>query len=84
MTTIQPNLQKEPLRFRLKAFFRKPANLILLLFLVALTALSLVPAMGLGLFAGVKSAGKLSEKTVRRCTAVVLMVCGALLAAGNM
>ena len=50
----------------------------------ALTALSLVPAMGLGLFVGVKSAGKLSEKTVRRCTAVVLMVCGALLAAGNM
>ncbi len=43
MTTIQPNLQKEPLRFRLKAFFRKPANLILLLFLVALTALSLFP-----------------------------------------
>lgn len=43
MTTIQPNLQKEPIRYRLKAFFTKPANLILLLFLAALTALSLFP-----------------------------------------
>ena len=49
----------------------------------ALTALFLTPAMGLGLFAGVKSAGRLSEKTVRRCTAAVLMACGVLLAAGN-
>ncbi|MBR6705604.1 MAG: sulfite exporter TauE/SafE family protein [Clostridia bacterium] len=49
----------------------------------AQTALCLVPAMGLGLFVGVKSAGRFSEKTVRRCTAVVLMACGVLLAAGN-
>ena len=43
MTGIQPNLQKEPLRYRVKAFFLKPANLILLLFLAALAALSLFP-----------------------------------------
>lgn len=43
MTQIQPDLRREPLRYRLKAFFLKPANLILLLFLAALTVLSLLP-----------------------------------------
>ncbi len=50
----------------------------------ALGALSLFPAMGLGLFAGLGCAGKLSETTVRRCTAVLLTVCGILLTAGNL
>ncbi len=50
----------------------------------ALQALSLVPAMALGLLAGFKSAGRLEENTVRRCTAVLLSVCGVLLAAGNL
>ena len=43
MTIIQPSLRKEPLRYRLRAFFAKPANMILLFFLVALIILSLMP-----------------------------------------
>ena len=43
MSTVQPNLKHEPLRYRLRAFFGKPANLILLLFLAALVILSLMP-----------------------------------------
>ena len=43
MTKVQPDLRREPLRYRLKTFFAKPANLILLVFLAALTVLSLLP-----------------------------------------
>ena len=43
MSTIQPDLRREPIKYRLKAFFTKPANLILLLFLIALAVLSLFP-----------------------------------------
>ena len=43
MTTIQPDLRREPLRYRLRAFLGKPANLILLFFLVVLVVLSLFP-----------------------------------------
>ena len=43
MTSIQPDLRREPLRYRLKAFFSKPANLILLIFLMVLVVLSLFP-----------------------------------------
>ena len=45
MTKVQPDLRREPLRYRLRAFFAKPANLILLLFLVSLTVLSLLPML---------------------------------------
>ena len=45
MTKVQPDLRREPLRYRLRAFFAKPANLILLLFLVSLTMLSLLPML---------------------------------------
>ena len=43
MTVIQPSLRREPLRYRLRAFFAKPANMILLFFLAALIILSLLP-----------------------------------------
>ena len=43
MSSIQPNLKREPLQYRLRAFFAKPANLILLIFLAVLTVLSLFP-----------------------------------------
>ena len=43
MSTIQRDLRREPLRYRMKAFFAKPANLILLFFLIALVVLSLMP-----------------------------------------
>ena len=43
MTILQPDLRKEPLRYRLRAFLAKPANLILLFFLAALIILSLMP-----------------------------------------
>ena len=39
----QRDLQKEPLQYRLKAFFSKPANIILLVFFVILVCLSLMP-----------------------------------------
>ena len=50
---------------------------------VLLRALSLYPAMGLGLFLGIRFAGKVREQTVRRCAAVLLVVCGVLLFIGN-
>ena len=43
MTTHRTDLRREPLRYRLRAFFAKPANLILLIFLAALVVLSLMP-----------------------------------------
>ena len=43
MKAIQPDLRREPLRYRLRAFFAKPANLILLLFIAVLAVLSLAP-----------------------------------------
>ena len=43
MKAIRPDLRREPLRYRLKAFFSKPANLILLLFIAVLAVLSLAP-----------------------------------------
>ena len=39
MSAIQPDLRREPLKYRLKAFFSKPANLILLIFLLQLLLL---------------------------------------------
>ena len=35
--------EKEPLKYRIKAFFAKPANILLLVFLVLLVVLSLLP-----------------------------------------
>lgn len=43
MTSGMKDLRREPLRYRTRAFFSKPANLILLFFLVTLTVLSLMP-----------------------------------------
>ena len=40
---IQPGLNKQPLRYRLRAFLAKPANIILCIFLVSLVVLSLLP-----------------------------------------
>ncbi len=40
---VRQDLRREPLYFRAKAFFSKPANLILLFFLAVLAALSLAP-----------------------------------------
>ena len=51
---------------------------------VFLRALSLYPAMGLGLFLGIRFAGRLKEETIRKCTAVLLIACGIFLAAGNL
>ncbi|MBQ8073719.1 MAG: iron ABC transporter permease [Clostridia bacterium] len=43
MTKGAADLRREPLKYRLRAFFGKPANLILLFFLITLTVLSLMP-----------------------------------------
>ena len=43
MSSKNSELQREPLRYRLRAFFTKPANLILLIALIALVVLSLFP-----------------------------------------
>ena len=43
MSSKNSELQREPLRYRLRAFFTKPANLILLVALIALVVLSLFP-----------------------------------------
>ena len=43
MSSPRPDLRREPLRYRLKAFFSRPASLILLAFLIVLTVLSLFP-----------------------------------------
>ena len=43
MSSSRPDLRREPLRYRLKAFFSRPASLILLAFLIVLTVLSLFP-----------------------------------------
>ena len=43
MKAIQPDQRREPLRSRLRAFFAKPANLILLMFIAVLAVLSLAP-----------------------------------------
>lgn len=51
---------------------------------VLLRALSLYPAMGIGLFLGIRFAGRLPETTLRRGTALLLILCGILLAAGNL
>ena len=51
---------------------------------VVLRALSLYPAMLLGLFLGIRFAGRLKEETVRRCTAVLLVACGLFLVIGNL
>ena len=51
---------------------------------VFLRALSLYPAMALGLFLGIRFAGRLKEETIRKCTAVLLIACGLFLAGGNL
>ena len=51
---------------------------------VFLRALSLYPAMILGLFLGIRFAGRLKEETVRKCAAVLLIACGLFLTAGNL
>ena len=43
----QPDLRKEPLKYRLRAFFTKPANLILVFFLLIFLALSLAPLISM-------------------------------------
>lgn len=43
MKLIQSDLRRDPLRYRIRAFLAKPANLLLLFFLVALVVLSLAP-----------------------------------------
>lgn len=43
----QPDLRKEPLKYRLRAFVTKPANLILVLFLAVFIALSLAPLVSM-------------------------------------
>ena len=51
---------------------------------VLLRALSLYPAMALGLFLGIRFAGKLDERMLRRCTAILLIACGLFLVLGNL
>lgn len=47
MKMIRPGLNREPLRYRLRAFLSKPANLILMFFLTALFVLSLLPMISM-------------------------------------
>lgn len=43
MTQTKQDTVREPLQYRLKAFFSKPSNILLVVFLVALIVLSLLP-----------------------------------------
>ena len=43
----QPDLRREPFKYRLRAFFAKPANLILVFFLLIFLALSLAPLISM-------------------------------------
>ena len=43
MTKQTPELKREPLRYRIRAFLAKPANILLIVFLLALVILSLAP-----------------------------------------
>ena len=43
MTRMDPTKEKEPLRYRIRAFFSKPANVLLVVFLIVLVVLSLIP-----------------------------------------
>ncbi len=47
VTAKQPDLRKEPLKYRLRSFVSKPANLILVLFLLVFIALSLAPLVSM-------------------------------------
>lgn len=46
--------------------------------------LTLYPPMGLGLFLGIRCAGRLSERAVRLAAAVLLIFCGLALVIGNL
>ena len=43
MTLTKQNTVKEPLKYRIKGFFSKPANILLVVFFIALVVLSLIP-----------------------------------------
>ena len=43
MTQTKKNTVREPLKYRIKGFFSKPANILLVVFFVALVVLSLIP-----------------------------------------
>ena len=43
MTQTKQNTVREPLKYRIKGFFSKPANILLVVFFVALIVLSLIP-----------------------------------------
>ena len=43
MTQTQQEVVREPLKYRIKGFFSKPANVLLVVFLIALLVLSLPP-----------------------------------------
>ena len=43
MTQTQQEVVREPLKYRIKGFFSKPANVLLVVFLIALVVLSLLP-----------------------------------------
>ena len=47
VTAKQPDLRKEPFKYRLRSFVSKPANLILVLFLLVFIALSLAPLVSM-------------------------------------
>lgn len=48
MTDPRPNpLLREPLRYRLRAYVSKPANILLVMFLIVLAALSLTPLLSM-------------------------------------
>ena len=49
-----------------------------------LQALALAPAMGAGLFLGIRCAGRLSEKSVRLCVICVLALSGVMLIVNNL
>ena len=49
-----------------------------------LQALALAPAMGAGLFLGIRCAGRLSERTVRLCIVCALALSGAMLIVTNL
>ena len=45
MTQTNQKTSNEPLKYRIRAFFSKPANILLVIFLIALVVLSLLPLL---------------------------------------
>ena len=64
MTQTSQKTASEPLRYRIRGFFSKPANILLVVFLIALIVLSLIPLITMGIPGNVATAVFLGGLTI--------------------